>query len=310
MSLRSKTFVFLLAALLSLGAVGDAFARAGGGFSMGSRGSFTYSAPHSSFGGAPIQRSITPRPGYQPGYGAPAFGGGLFGGGFGRGLIGGFLGAGLFGLLFGHGLFGGLGGGSSLIGLLLQIGLIYLLIRFVMGFFRNREMAYGGPQAGPQGSSYVGGGPQPFGYGGGAAGTTPIAIGPDDYNSFEHRLVDVQAAYSDENLDRLRLVATPEMVGYFNEELAGNARRGVVNRISGTRLVKGDLAEAWREGGAEYATVALRFALIDTMVDRASGRIISGDPNVPEEVAELWTFVRPAGSGAEGWKLSAIQQEQ
>ena len=39
MSFRSKTLIFALAALLSLGMAGDAFARAGGGFSMGSRGS-------------------------------------------------------------------------------------------------------------------------------------------------------------------------------------------------------------------------------------------------------------------------------
>jgi predicted lipid-binding transport protein (Tim44 family) len=106
----------------------------------------------------------------------------------------------------------------------------------------------------------------------------------------------------------LRRFATPEMVGYFSEELSGNARRGVVNRMSNIKLVKGDLAEAWREGGAEYATVAMQFQLIDTMVDRASGRVVSGDPNVPDQATELWTFVRAAGSGADAWMLSAIQQ--
>ncbi len=43
MSFRSKTLILALAALLSLGMAGDAFARAGGGFSMGSRGYRTYS---------------------------------------------------------------------------------------------------------------------------------------------------------------------------------------------------------------------------------------------------------------------------
>jgi predicted lipid-binding transport protein (Tim44 family) len=52
----------------------------------------------------------------------------------------------------------------------------------------------------------------------------------------------------------------------------------------------------------------MRFSLIDTMVDKASGRIVSGNPNQPEEVTELWTFVRAAGSGADAWMLSAIQQ--
>src|ERR1700730_13899046 len=70
--------------------------------------------------------------------------GGFFSGGFGRGLLGGFIGAGLFGLLFGHGLFGGLGGGISILGLLLQIGLLFLLFKFVMSFVRGRRPAFQG----------------------------------------------------------------------------------------------------------------------------------------------------------------------
>jgi predicted lipid-binding transport protein (Tim44 family) len=75
-----------------------------------------------------------------------------------------------------------------------------------------------------------------------------------------------------------------------------------VNRVSDTKLLQGDLAEAWREGGSEYATVAMRFSINDTMVDRASGRVVEGGP---QEVSELWTFRRANGSP---WILSAIQQ--
>lgn len=306
MSFRSKMLIAALAVLLSLGMAGDAFARAGGGFSMGSRGFRTYSSPPvtstAPWNAAPIQRSTTPYGNYGQGYGynQPGF----FGGGFGRGLLGGFLGAGLFGLLFGHGFLGGLGGGMSFLGLLLQLGLIYLLIRFAMSFFRGSQPAYFG---GPQGASYVGAGPQP-GYGYGTGAGAPLTLQAGDYDAFERRLSDVQSAFGNEDLTRLQELATPEMVGYFREELDGNMRRGVVNRVSGTKLIKGDLAEAWREGGAEYATVAMQFSLIDTMLDRASGHIVSGNPNVPEQVTELWTFVRAAGAGPEGWKLSAIQQ--
>ncbi|MGO9135827.1 MAG: TIM44-like domain-containing protein [Methylovirgula sp.] len=321
MSLRSKTFILILAALLSLGAAGDAFARAGGGFSMGSRGGRTFSAPPITSvaprSAAPIQRSITPNnPGFNQNYGrSPGLFGNTFGHGLMGGLLGGFLGAGLFGLLFGHGLFGGLGGGFSFLGLLLQIGLIYLVVRLAMNFFRNRQMAYDGPRSASQGSPYGGVGPQASGLGGmgfggmgGAPQGTPLPITPADFNTFERLLGDVETAFSDENLDQLRRLSTPEMAGYFSEELDGNARRGVVNRMSAIKLNKGDLAEAWREGGAEYATAAMQFQLIDTMVDRASGRIVSGNPNVPDQATELWTFVRGAGAGPDAWLLSAIQQ--
>ena len=54
----------------------------------------------------------------------------------------------------------------------------------------------------------------------------------------------------------------------------------------------------------EYASVAMRFALVDRTLDRASGRLVDGS-ETPQEVTEVWTFLR-AGGGQ--WVLSAIQQ--
>jgi predicted lipid-binding transport protein (Tim44 family) len=109
-------------------------------------------------------------------------------------------------------------------------------------------------------------------------------------------------------LARLRDLATPEMVSYFAEELAANQGNGVVNRVSDVKFLQGDLAEAWREPNAEYATVAMRFSLIDVMADRANGRIVSGDPEVAQQVTEVWTYRRPPYGTPGDWKLSAIQQ--
>ena len=93
------------------------------------------------------------------------------------------------------------------------------------------------------------------------------------------------------------------MLSYFSEDLADNASRGVINRVTDVKLLQGDLSEAWREDGKDYATVAMRFALTDSIVDRASGRTVEGGG--PSEVTELWTFMRARGGG---WLLSAIQQ--
>jgi len=116
-------------------------------------------------------------------------------------------------------------------------------------------------------------------------------------------LGEIQSAFSAEDLGALRAKVTPEMLSYFSEQLAENASRGVVNTITGVRLEQGDLAEAWREGAVDYATVAMRFSLTDRMVDRASGRTVEGGE--PGEVTELWTFMRAHGGD---WLLSAIQQ--
>ena len=80
------------------------------------------------------------------------------------------------------------------------------------------------------------------------------------------------------------------------------------NEVSDVKLLQGDLSEAWREKGSEYATVAMRFSLIDAIVDRATGCVVSGDRTCPTEATELWTFRRDDRAPADGWQLSAIQQ--
>ena len=214
----------------------------------------------------------------------------------------GFLGAGLFGLLFGHGLFGGMAGFASIIGLILQIALVVIVARLFFAWWQRRNMpapAYAAAHP-ATGHSFSGLGGM---FGGNAPAGEPLTIDKSDYDAFERLLGDVQAAYSAEDLNALRSKVTPEMLSYFSEQLAENASRGLVNKVSDVKLEQGDLAEAWREGGVEYATVAMRFALTDRMVERASGRTVEGGE--PGEVTELWTFMRARGGD---WLLSAIQQ--
>lgn len=323
MNFRKFAVFAALAAALSIGAV-DAYARPGGGSSFGSRGAKTYTAPPSTRtapgAASPIQRSVTPRATPSaPNAARPSSG---FGRGLMGGLLGGLLGAGLFGMLFGHGLMGGLGGLTSFLGLLLQIGLIVLLVRFAMNWFRNRQSAgAGAAPGGAQGAAYRGsvpngglaGGAPNAGFGGGFAGqpaapTTPLQIVQSDYQAFERRLGEVQAAFSAEDIGTLRRICTPEVAANLEQEIADNAARGVVNKVSGVRLLQGDLAESWREPDADYATVAMRFALNDVLVEKATGRVVPGASTVPEEVTELWTFRRSPGADSSAWTLSAMQQ--
>src|SRR5262249_24835189 len=187
----------------------------------------------------PFDRTLT-----QPGNpGSPAASGGLFnrnGGGFfnrpGGGLLGGlaagFLGAGLFGMLFGGGMFSGLGGLSSIFGLILQIVLIVFLVRLAMSWWHRRQMsqpAYAGAGTGPgdgagtgqqtQASAFAGRG---FGFGSGSA---PLEIQPADYEAFERLLGEIQAAWSNEDIGRLRMLAAPEMVSYLERDLEQNRAR-------------------------------------------------------------------------------------
>ncbi len=313
-SKRSRlTSVFAAVLVAStLLAAGAAEARMGGSF--GSRGMRTYhpapmtqTAPKPT---APIQNTMT-KPG-TPGATTAAPGaqysqprGGLWGG-FGGGLLGGLLFSGLFGSLFGFG-FGGLGGGLWMI---VQILLLVWLVSFIVKRFRQRPAMAGG-----YGNAYEAPA-QNYGQGGSGYGRAPASSGrssgPDDIGvtnkdlaTFEQMLNEVQAAYAREDHKALRRLATPEMVSYLSEELAENATRGVRNEVRDVRFLQGDVAEAWREGSREYATVAMRWSAIDILVDRQSGAVVKGDPSRPVEATELWTFVRDRSGD---WTLCAIQE--
>ncbi len=288
----------VLAAALAV-APGLAFARAGGGASMGSRGSMTYSAPRSTTtapgSAAPMERSLSPQsaPSTTPGFGAaqPGFAGRSP---FMSGLFGGLLGAGIGGLLFGGGLFHGISGFGGFLGFLLQMFLVVLLVRFLFRMFaRSRQPAFAGPGIlNRSAQPGYGGGPTA----GGAPATAPVAISPADYQAFEQLLQQVQAAWSAQDLRSLQAIATPEMVSYFAEQLADQTSRGVRNTVTDVRLEQGDLAEAWSEGGRDYATVAMRFSMIDVHPRRVrpGRRRRSGAAHPGHRAVDLRAFNRAA----------------
>lgn len=309
-----------LAASLVVADVAEA-RRGGGGF--GSRGTRTFQAPPATrtapTDAAPINRTMTPQqpasPSATPQAQRPASPQaqrpGFFNG-FGRSLMGGLLLGGLFGMLLGQG-FGGMAG---FLGLLLQVALIAGGIMLLMRFLANRRSPMPAGMSARQSAAGSGRPPafdipamssgsarQPA-----AASAAPpvsdIEVGQTDLDRFEVMLREVQTAYANEDYAQLRRLTTPEAMSYLAEELSDNATNGLRNVVSDVRLVQGDIAEAWREGTQEYATVAMRYSGIDAMVERTSGRVVSGDLTHPTETVEVWTFTRRPGTD---WLLSAIQ---
>ncbi len=301
-----------VAALALAPSVADA--RAGSGSSMGSRGSRSYSAPPSTSTApsyaSPLERSVTPPS--APSYGSPNMGG-QFGAparsGFGSGLMGGLVGVGIGSMLMGHGFFGGGGGvgGFGFIGLLLQMVLLFFVARWLFRRFFGQGVAFAGmprmgqPAQGPMGGQMGG---MPMGGGAARPASPPVNIGPADFQGFDRTLHDIQAAWSAQNITTLQQIATPEMVSYFAEQLADQSSRGVRNTVTDVKLEKGDLSEAWSENGREFATVAMRFSMIDCTRD-STGRVVDGSPTERTVATEIWTFVRATGGR---WLLSAIQQ--
>jgi predicted lipid-binding transport protein (Tim44 family) len=236
-----------------------------------------------------------------------------------KGFAMGLIGAGLFGLLTGNGLFGGLSGFMGFLGLLLQVALIAIAIRLVWGFIQSRRQqpaAAGAapglaraamPQATPASA-------QPQAYQPQMQQPQPaepqradvVGIGPEDYNAFQGVLSGLMRAYGSEDLAGIRRVATPDVAAHYIRELHENQSKGLANRLGEPELLQGDLAESWWEDNVAYATVAMRFRMTDAVIERQTGRIVSGDMQTPVESVEIWTFRRD-GAGRP-WLLCGQQQ--
>lgn len=321
MKLPKVAAVLGLSLAMGLSLASEADARRGGSF--GSRGARTHSAPPPTktapTQSAPVERSMTsPQPG-QPGAAtaarpqaanpmnaAPKRGGIL-----GNRLFQGLMVGGLIGMLLGHGFGAGLAGA---LGGILQIALLALAGMLIFKFFANRRRAATATAAGPMSagntsfrSPFDVQQPASGGYTPAAApyAGEDFAVQTSDREVFERLLREVQEAFGREDYAAIRERSTPEIMSYLAEELSQNATRGVRNQVSDVQMLEGDVAEAWREGDAEYATAALRYSSRDWMVDRESGAVVEGDPNAVTETTELWTFVRSPG---QTWKLSAIQE--
>ena len=321
----------------------DAWARAGGGRSSGSRGGRSFSAPSRPSGGpvqfAPAPRTDrfepAPRSPLQNPAPAPQPSGGLWRG-VAAGLAGGFLGSLLFsGLAGAGGLGGGLGGGFGrggfgLLEILVLAGLGYALFAFLRrGRAADANAGQGGGSHASHGSLFGG---LSGGCGGGghthgtttepqpatdvesdlAAGLRQIrAMDPAfDETRFRETASDaffrVQAGYGQRDLEPVRALLGPEVARALQEDIDKLKAEGKINRLENIAVRSVEITEAWQEAGKEYVTVRFLASLLDYTLDERSGTVYEGSRTEPVKFEEYWSFVRPVGGAA--WQLSAINQ--
>jgi predicted lipid-binding transport protein (Tim44 family) len=305
---RSLALVCLLVmALAPVLLVTDAWARAGGGTSSGSRGTRSYSSPTKP-STSPSQPASPVAPAAQPQ--RSGWGSGIMGGlaGF---ALGGLLGS----MLFGHGM----GGGIGFLEILLIAGGAFLLWRM----FKSRRQtqpagSYGQSSGGPSWQS------QPQAYE--ATPTAPMAAASGDLDRglsnirqmdggfdparFSDQASDiffkVQAAWMQRDMRSASAVLTPDMVDTMQKDCDRLRSQGRVNRLENIAVRSVTPTEAWQEGGQDFLTVCFLASLLDYTVEEGSGQVVDGSRTEPVKFEEYWTFTRPVGPNA--WRLSAIQQ--
>ena len=232
------------------------------------------------------------------------------------GLVTGLSVAGLAAVAMGNSPLHGLDGSfAGFLGLALQLMLALVLSLLAFQFLRrlprialpgiHGPLAHGFAAGAPGFSDRLGPRFAPRGTGGAATpGPAAPVLGSADFLAFERALKEINAAWSRQDICGMQAMCTAEMVQYFADDLARLASRGLRNRTSDVVLEQGDLAEAWREGERDYASVAMRFSLVDCTRDAVSNKVMTGDPVKRIQVTEVWTFTRPRGGA---WVLSAVQ---
>lgn len=317
---RNIRLLTMLAALLVtsfLAIEQNAQARVGGGGSMGSRGSRSYSRPLAppsqaapSRQYAPSQPSPITPPYQQPGYG----------GGFGRSFLGGMAGGMLGGMLFrslgfGGGYGGGGGGGIGIFEILLLAGIGYMIWRFIK---RSRANDGGYDQPGKviqmndyqnqnQNLSYA---PQRDELGEGLSYIRQMDPSFDE-KRFNDNVMDmffkIQGAFMNRDLSSAAGVLTDEMRELLQRDVDTLKRDKKINRLENIAVRSVEISEAWQESGKDFITAMVYANLLDYTTDDSTGAVLSGSKTEPVKFEEYWTFTRPVGNNQ--WKLCAINQK-
>ncbi len=311
----------------------DAFARAGGGSSSGSRGSRSFSSPS-----RPLTSPSQPRPSAPltqpaprpaPLTPAPATAS-PFWRSMAGGVLGGFLGAMLFRGILGAGGAGaaGEGGAAGMGGA--GIGLMDILLLAAIGFgiywwVKKRRAEQPVPAEGyyerQAGVGYSG----PQMTEGATATQEPLFQDEDLQRGLGHiRQMDgrfdeaafrepcqdnffkIQAGWMNRDVDVIANLLTIEMQNEFRRQLDGLKREGRINRLENIAVRSVEITEAWQESGQDYVTVRFLANLLDYTVDERSGQVVEGSKTEPVKFEEYWTWTRPVGPNA--WRLSAINQ--
>ena len=135
-------------------------------------------------------------------------------------------------------------------------------------------------------------------------------VTPADKTSFQQLLIDIQTAWSKQDLAELRRFVTPEMLAYFGTALAEQTSLDIANHVEDVVLLRAEVKEAWTEDAIDYTTIGLHWSARDYTVSLTkqrgeAGYLIEGNEETPTEDGEVWTFMRFQKGK---WLLSAIQQ--
>jgi predicted lipid-binding transport protein (Tim44 family) len=213
---------------------------------------------------------------------------------------------------------GAMGGGIGMFDIILIVGILYLIYRFIQKRRAattpfNQNMNYREVQQ-PERTMPFQGEVQSFSPESDdvAAGLANIRqMDPHfDENRFNDGVMDmffkVQGAWMNRDLSPVTGLLTDEMKRIFQQDVDTLVGEKKINRLENIAVRNVEIVEAWQESGQDYITARIYANLLDYTTNDTTGEVLSGSKTDPVKFEEYWTFSRPVGGNS--WKLSAISQ--
>lgn len=128
-----------------------------------------------------------------------------------------------------------------------------------------------------------------------------MARHPDfELSAFRDRVekiyTELQAAWSEGRWEAVRPWVTDHLFQTLRFWMERYTRHGLQNRLTDVRLHRIEVVSVGVDAWYESVTVRIWGSMTDCVVD-ASGRVVGGNPRVPREFSEYWTFLRASGTG-------------
>jgi predicted lipid-binding transport protein (Tim44 family) len=101
----------------------------------------------------------------------------------------------------------------------------------------------------------------------------------------------------------LRDMVSAEVLAGFRQAIEERLKAGREQETSVKSVDSAEIVEAELRDGVAEVTVRFVSRLLNVVRDR-DGRVIEGNPNVPEAVTDVWTFSRDTRSNDPNWTLT------
>lgn len=139
------------------------------------------------------------------------------------------------------------------------------------------------------------------------------AIRAADKNFSPHFFIDgakgaysmILEAFAEGDRDFLKTMLTPDVFAVYDEAISDREAKDLTQITDLARIKSAEIVDAELEGKRAKVSVEFNSELSSALVD-ADGQAVSGDPDLLNDIREVWVFERLLSAKEPDWSLSDV----